>query len=111
MQRQYLARQVFGIYGRIAAAGAAGYKTVSTYAGEETLVRSTSQGARNYDRTQERQLLADIRIASRESSQTVTSLLQATDYLVDASGNREHAAKLSNLLGRVATMTHPLHPP
>lgn len=76
----------------------------ATYAGEETLVRSTSQGARNYDRTEERKLLADTRTASKESSQSVIELLKATDDLVDAGMNRQDAAKLSDIIGKVATV-------
>lgn len=104
LKRQQVMSELRGIVGGVTAAGALAVKATTTYAGEETLVRSTSQGARNYDRAEERQLLADTRTASRESSQSVTELLKATDDLVDAGWNRKDAAKLNDIIGKVATV-------
>ncbi|EDW4369657.1 phage tail tape measure protein [Salmonella enterica subsp. diarizonae] len=104
LKRQRVMSELRGIVGGVTAAGALAVKATTTYAGEETLVRSTSQGARNYDRAEERQLLADTRTASRESSQSVTELLKATDDLVDAGWNRKDAAKLNDIIGKVATV-------
>lgn len=104
LKRQQVMSELRGIVGGVTAAGALAVKATTTYAGEETLVRSTSQGARNYDRAEERQLLADTRTASRESSQSVTELLKATDDLVDAGWNRKEAAKLNDIIGKVATV-------
>ncbi|EAS8533238.1 phage tail tape measure protein [Salmonella enterica] len=104
LKRQRIVSELRGIVGGVTAAGALAVKATTTYAGEETLVRSTSQGARNYDRAEERQLLADTRTASRESSQSVTELLKATDDLVDAGWNRKDAAKLNDIIGKVATV-------
>ncbi|EOF5623380.1 phage tail tape measure protein [Salmonella enterica] len=104
LKRQQVMSELRGIVGGVTAAGALAVKATATYAGEETLVRSTSQGARNYDRAEERQLLADTRTASRESSQSVTELLKATDDLVDAGWNRKEAAKLNDIIGKVATV-------
>lgn len=104
LKRQRIVSELRGIVGGVTAAGALAVKATTTYASEETLVRSTSQGARNYDRAEERQLLADTRTASRESSQSVTELLKATDDLVDAGWNRKEAAKLNDIIGKVATV-------
>lgn len=104
LKRQQIVSELRGIVGGVTAAGALAVKATATYAGEETLVRSTSQGARNYDRTEERKLLADTRIASKESSQSVVELLKATDDLVDAGWNRKEAAKLNDIIGKVATV-------
>lgn len=104
LKRQQIMSELRGLVGGVTAAGALALKTTATYAGEETLVRSTSQGARNYDRTEERKLLADTRTASKESSQSVIELLKATDDLVDAGMNRQDAAKLSDIIGKVATV-------
>ncbi|ELE2248416.1 phage tail tape measure protein [Salmonella enterica] len=104
LKRQQIVSELRGLVGGVTAAGALALKTTATYAGEETLVRSTSQGARNYDRTEERKLLADTRTASKESSQSVIELLKATDDLVDAGWNRQDAAKLNDIIGRVATV-------
>lgn len=104
LKRQQIMSELRGLVGGVTAAGALALKTTATYAGEETLVRSTSQGARNYDRAEERKLLADTRTASKESSQSVIELLKATDDLVDAGMNRQDAAKLSDIIGRVATV-------
>lgn len=104
LKRQQVMSELRGLVGGVTAAGALAYKSTATYAGEEALVRSTSQGARNYDRAEERQLLADTRTASRESSQSVTELLKATDDLVDAGWNRKEAAKLNDIIGKVATV-------
>ncbi|EBI0307162.1 phage tail tape measure protein [Salmonella enterica] len=104
LKRQQVMSELRGLVGGVTAAGALAYKSTATYAGEEALVRSTSQGARNYDRAEERQLLADTRTASRESSQSVTELLKATDDLVDAGWNRKDAAKLNDIIGKVATV-------
>lgn len=104
LKRQQVMSELRGLVGGVTAAGALAVKATTTYAGEETLVRSTSQGARNYDRAEERQLLADTRTASRESSQSVTELLKATDDLVDAGWNRKDAAKLNDIIGKVATV-------
>lgn len=104
LKRQQVMSELRGIVGGVTAAGALAVKATTTYAGEETLVRSTSQGARNYDRAEERQLLADTRTASRESSQSVTELLKATDDLVDLSWDRKDAARLSDIIGKVATV-------
>ncbi|EBX7641396.1 phage tail tape measure protein [Salmonella enterica subsp. enterica serovar Saintpaul] len=104
LKRQQLMSELRGIVGGVTAAGALAVKATTTYAGEETLVRSTSQGARNYDRAEERQLLADTRTASRESSQSVIELLKATDDLVDLSWDRKDAARLSDIIGKVATV-------
>ncbi|EIB9400208.1 phage tail tape measure protein [Salmonella enterica] len=104
LKRQQVMSELRGLVGGVTAAGALALKATATYAGEETLVRSTSQGARNYDRAEERQLLADTRTASRESSQSVTELLKATDDLVDAGWNRKEAAKLNDIIGKVATV-------
>ncbi|EEK8237811.1 phage tail tape measure protein [Salmonella enterica] len=104
LKRQQVMSELRGIVGGVTAAGALAVKATTTYAGEETLVRSTSQGARNYDRAEERQLLADTRTASRESSQSVIELLKATDDLVDAGWNRKEAAKLNDIIGKVATV-------
>ncbi|ECO0976983.1 phage tail tape measure protein [Salmonella enterica subsp. enterica serovar Muenchen] len=104
LKRQQVMSELRGIVGGVTAAGALAVKATTTYAGEETLVRSTSQGARNYDRAEERQLLADTRTASRESSQSVIELLKATDDLVDLSWDRKDAARLSDIIGKVATV-------
>ncbi|EJF2226918.1 phage tail tape measure protein [Salmonella enterica] len=104
LKRQQVMSELRGIVGGVTAAGALALKATATYAGEETLVRSTSQGARNYDRAEERQLLADTRTASRESSQSVIELLKATDDLVDLSWDRKDAARLSDIIGKVATV-------
>lgn len=104
LKRQQVMSELRGIVGGVTAAGALAVKATATYAGEEALVRSTSQGARNYDRAEERQLLADTRTASRESSQSVIELLKATDDLVDLSWNRKDAAKLNDIIGKVATV-------
>ncbi|EIW2893192.1 phage tail tape measure protein [Salmonella enterica] len=104
LKRQQVMSELRGLVGGVTATGALALKATATYAGEETLVRSTSQGARNYDRAEERQLLADTRTASRESSQSVTELLKATDDLVDAGWNRKEAAKLNDIIGKVATV-------
>ncbi|EDW0700936.1 phage tail tape measure protein [Salmonella enterica subsp. enterica] len=104
LKRQQVMSELRGLVGGVTAAGALAVKATTTYAGEETLVRSTSQGARNYDRAEERQLLADTRTASRESSQSVTELLKATDDLVDLSWDRKDAARLSDIIGKVATV-------
>ncbi|EGY4502220.1 phage tail tape measure protein [Salmonella enterica] len=104
LKRQQVMSELRGLVGGVTAAGALAVKATTTYAGEETLVRSTSQGARNYDRAEERQLLADTRTASRESSQSVIELLKATDDLVDAGWNRKEAAKLNDIIGKVATV-------
>ncbi|EHZ6191238.1 phage tail tape measure protein [Salmonella enterica] len=104
LKRQQVMSELRGIVGGVTAAGALAVKATATYAGEESLVRSTSQGARNYDRAEERQLLADTRTASRESSQSVIELLKATDDLVDAGWNRKEAAKLNDIIGKVATV-------
>ncbi|EDW6064262.1 hypothetical protein YT14_002380 [Salmonella enterica subsp. enterica serovar Oslo] len=104
LKRQQIVSELRGLVGGVTAAGALALKTTATYAGEEALVRSTSQGARNYDRAEERQLLADTRTASKESSQSVVELLKATDDLVDAGWNRKEAAKLNDIIGKVATV-------
>lgn len=104
LKRQQIVSELRGLVGGVTAAGALALKTTATYAGEETLVRSTSQGARNYDRAEERKLLTDTRAASKESSQSVIELLKATDDLVDAGMNRQDAAKLSDIIGKVATV-------
>ncbi|EHC5871345.1 phage tail tape measure protein [Salmonella enterica subsp. enterica serovar Eastbourne] len=104
LKRQQVMSELRGLVGGVTAAGALAVKATTTYAGEETLVRSTSQGARNYDRAEERQLLADTRTASRESSQSVIELLKATDDLVDLSWDRKDAARLSDIIGKVATV-------
>ncbi|EAV0017703.1 phage tail tape measure protein [Salmonella enterica] len=104
LKRQQVMSEIRGLVGGVTAAGALAVKATTTYAGEETLVRSTSQGARNYDRAEERQLLADTRTASRESSQSVIELLKATDDLVDLSWDRKDAARLSDIIGKVATV-------
>ncbi|EJB6557416.1 phage tail tape measure protein [Salmonella enterica] len=104
LKRQQIMGELRGLVGGVTATGALALKATATYAGEETLVRSTSQGARNYDRAEERQLLADTRTASRESSQSVIELLKATDDLVDAGWNRKEAAKLNDIIGKVATV-------
>ncbi|EGA4953611.1 phage tail tape measure protein [Salmonella enterica] len=104
LKRQQVMSELRGIVGGVTAAGALAVKATATYAGEESLVRSTSQGARNYDRAEERQLLADTRTASRESSQSVIELLKATDDLVDLSWDRKDAARLSDIIGKVATV-------
>ncbi|ECB4072765.1 phage tail tape measure protein [Salmonella enterica subsp. enterica serovar Napoli] len=104
LKRQQIMSELRGLVGGVTAAGALAVKATATYAGEETLVRSTSQGARNYDRAEERKLLADTRRASKESSQSVVDLLKATDDLVDLSWNRQDAARLSDIIGKVATV-------
>ncbi|EBR3877678.1 phage tail tape measure protein [Salmonella enterica subsp. arizonae] len=104
LKRQQIMSELRGLVGGVTAAGALAVKATATYAGEETLVRSTSQGARNYDRAEERKLLADTRTASKESSQSVIELLKATDDLVDAGWNRQEAAKLNDIIGKVATV-------
>ncbi|ECD4176991.1 phage tail tape measure protein [Salmonella enterica subsp. enterica serovar Napoli] len=104
LKRQQIMSELRGLVGGVTAAGALAVKATATYAGEETLVRSTSQGARNYDRAEERKLLADTRTASKESSQSVVDLLKATDDLVDLSWNRQDAARLSDIIGKVATV-------
>lgn len=104
LKRQQVMSELRGLVGGVTAVGALAVKATTTYAGEETLVRSTSQGARNYDRAEERQLLADTRTASRESSQSVIELLKATDDLVDLSWDRKDAARLSDIIGKVATV-------
>ncbi|EAA6342492.1 phage tail tape measure protein [Salmonella enterica subsp. enterica] len=104
LKRQQIMSELRGLVGGVTAAGALAVKATATYASEETLVRSTSQGARNYDRAEERKLLADTRRASKESSQSVVDLLKATDDLVDLSWNRQDAARLSDIIGKVATV-------
>ncbi|HBB6981354.1 TPA: phage tail tape measure protein [Salmonella enterica subsp. enterica serovar Napoli] len=104
LKRQQIMSELRGLVGGVTAAGALAVKATATYASEETLVRSTSQGARNYDRAEERKLLADTRTASKESSQSVVDLLKATDDLVDLSWNRQDAARLSDIIGKVATV-------
>ncbi|EHD2117063.1 phage tail tape measure protein [Salmonella enterica] len=104
LKRQQIVSELRGIIGGATAAGALAVKATATYASEEMLVRSTSQGARNYDRAEERKLLADTRMASKASSQSVIDLLKATDDLVDAGMNRKEAAKLSDIIGKVATV-------
>ncbi|ELC8786570.1 phage tail tape measure protein [Salmonella enterica] len=104
LKRQQILSELRGLVGGATAAGALAVKATATYAGEEMLVRSTSQGARNYDRAEERKLLADTRMAAKASSQSVVDLLKATDDLVDAGWNRKEAVKLNDIIGKVATV-------
>lgn len=104
LKRQQVMSELRGLVGGVTAAGALALKTTATYAGEETLVRSTSQGSRNYSRSDEKQLLDQMRVTSRDTTQTVTELLRGVDDLVDAGWDRKAAANLTDIIGKVSTV-------
>ncbi|MBE8611531.1 phage tail tape measure protein [Morganella morganii] len=104
LKRQQIMGELRNVIAGGAAAVALGYKATATYSGEELMLRSTSQGARNYDRQAETQLLAQMRVTSRETTQTVTELLRSVDDFVDAGWDRQDAANLTQMLGKVSTL-------
>ncbi|ENC6676560.1 phage tail tape measure protein [Salmonella enterica] len=104
LKRQQVMSELRGLVGGVTAAGALAYKSTATYAGEEALVRSTSQGSRNYSRSDEKQLLDQMRVTSRQTTQTVTDLLHGVDDMVDAGWNRKAAADLTDIIGKVSTV-------
>lgn len=104
LKRQQVMSELRGLVGGVTAAGALAYKSTATYAGEEALVRSTSQGSRNYSRSDEKQLLDQMRVTSRQTTQTVTELLHGVDDMVDAGWNRKAAADLTDIIGKVSTV-------
>lgn len=104
LKRQQVMSELRGIVGGVTAAGALALKTTATYAGEEAVLRSTSQGSRNYSRSDEKQLLDQMRVTSRQTTQTVTDLLHGVDDMVDAGWNRKAAADLTDIIGKVSTV-------
>ncbi|EHJ3655085.1 phage tail tape measure protein [Salmonella enterica] len=104
LKRQQIMSELRGLVGGATAAGALAYKTTATYAGEEAMLRSTSQGSRNYSRSDEKQLLDQMRVTSRDTTQTVTELLRGVDDLVDAGWDRKAAANLTDIIGKVSTV-------
>lgn len=104
LRRQQIMSELRGLVGGVTAAGALAYKTTATYAGEEEMLRSTSQGSRNYSRSDEKQLLDQMRVTSRDTTQTVTDLLRGVDDLVDAGWDRKAAANLTDIIGKVSTV-------
>lgn len=104
LKRQQVMSELRGLVGGVTAAGALAYKSTATYAGEEAVLRSTSQGSRNYSRSDEKQLLDQMRVTSRQTTQTVTDLLHGVDDMVDAGWNRKAAADLTDIIGKVSTV-------
>lgn len=104
LKRQQVMSELRGIVGGVTAAGALALKATATYAGEEVVLRSTSQGSRNYSRSDEKQLLDQMRVTSRQTTQTVTDLLHGVDDMVDAGWNRKAAADLTDIIGKVSTV-------
>ncbi|EJU2993611.1 phage tail tape measure protein [Salmonella enterica] len=104
LKRQQVMSELRGIVGGVTAAGALALKATATYAGEEAVLRSTSQGSRNYSRSDEKQLLDQMRVTSRQTTQTVTDLLHGVDDMVDAGWNRKAAADLTDIIGKVSTV-------
>ncbi|ECD7242557.1 phage tail tape measure protein [Salmonella enterica] len=104
LKRQQMMSELRGIVGGVTAAGALTLKATATYAGEEAVLRSTSQGSRNYSRSDEKQLLDQMRVTSRQTTQTVTDLLHGVDDMVDAGWNRKAAADLTDIIGKVSTV-------
>lgn len=104
LKRQQIMSEMRGLVGGATAAGALAYKATATYAGEEAMLRSTSQGSRNYSRSDEKQLLDQMRVTSRDTTQTVTELLRGVDDLVDAGWDRKAAANLTDIIGKVSTV-------
>ncbi|EOC0700871.1 phage tail tape measure protein [Salmonella enterica subsp. enterica serovar Kokomlemle] len=104
LKRQQIMSELRGLAGGVTAAGALAVKATATYAGEETLLRSTSQGSRNYSRSDEKQLLDQMRVTSKDTTQTVTDLLRGVDDLVDAGWDRKAAANLTDIIGKVSTV-------
>lgn len=104
LKRQQIMSELRGLVGGVTAAGALAYKATATYAGEESMLRSTSQGSRNYSRSDEKQLLDQMRVTSRDTTQTVTELLRGVDDMVDAGWDRKAAANLTDIFGKVSTV-------
>ncbi|ENG9595549.1 phage tail tape measure protein [Salmonella enterica] len=104
LKRQQVMSEIRGLVGGVTAAGALALKATATYAGEEAVLRSTSQGSRNYSRSDEKQLLDQMRVTSRQTTQTVTDLLHGVDDMVDAGWNRKAAADLTDIIGKVSTV-------
>lgn len=104
LKRQQVMSELRGLVGGVTAAGALALKATATYAGEEAVLRSTSQGSRNYSRSDEKQLLDQMRVTSRQTTQTVTDLLHGVDDMVDAGWNRKAAADLTDIIGKVSTV-------
>ncbi|EHQ1843480.1 phage tail tape measure protein [Salmonella enterica] len=104
LKRQQVMSELRGIVGGVTAAGALALKTTATYAGEEAVLRSTSQGSRNYSRSDEKRLLDQMRVTSRQTTQAVTDLLHGVDDMVDAGWNRKAAADLTDIIGKVSTV-------
>lgn len=104
LKRQQIMSELRGLVGGVTAAGALAVKATATYAGEEAMLRSTSQGSRNYSRSDEKQLLDQMRVTSRDTTQTVTDLLRGVDDLVDAGWDRKAAANLTDIIGKVSTV-------
>ncbi|EIX3165001.1 phage tail tape measure protein [Salmonella enterica] len=104
LKRQQVMSELRGVVGGVTAAGVLALKATATYAGEEAVLRSTSQGSRNYSRSDEKQLLDQMRVTSRQTTQTVTDLLHGVDDMVDAGWNRKAAADLTDIIGKVSTV-------
>ncbi|HHR4769119.1 TPA: phage tail tape measure protein [Salmonella enterica] len=104
LKRQQVVSELRGLVGGVTAAGALAYKATATYSGEESVLRSTSQGSRNYSRSDEKQLLDQMRVTSRDTTQSVTELLRGVDDLVDAGWDRKAAANLTDIIGKVSTV-------
>ncbi|EHL2772162.1 phage tail tape measure protein [Salmonella enterica subsp. enterica serovar Hvittingfoss] len=104
LKRQQIMSELRGLVGGVTAAGALAVKATATYAGEEAMLRSTSQGSRNYSRSDEKLLLDQMRVTSRDTTQTVTNLLRGVDDLVDAGWDRKAAANLTDIIGKVSTV-------
>lgn len=104
LKRQQIMSELRGLVGGVTAAGALAVKATATYAGEEAMLRSTSQGSRNYSRSDEKQLLDQMRVTSRDTTQTVTELLRGVDDMVDAGWDRKAAANLTDIIGKVSTV-------
>ncbi|EEC2773315.1 hypothetical protein CDA89_05930 [Salmonella enterica] len=104
LKRQQVMSELRGLVGGVTAAGALALKATATYAGEEAVLRSTSQGSRNYSRSDEKQLLDQMHVTSRQTTQTVTDLLHGVDDMVDAGWNRKAAADLTDIIGKVSTV-------
>lgn len=104
LKRQQIMGELRGLIGGVTATGALALKATATYAGEEAVLRSTSQGSRNYSRSDEKQLLDQMRVTSKQTTQTVTDLLHGVDDMVDAGWDRKAAAKLTGVIGKVSTI-------
>ena len=104
LKRQQTMGQLRGVIGATTAAITLGYKTSAQYGAEESVLRSISQGSRNYDRGTEKQLLDQARVNSRKTSQSVTDLLSSTNDLVDAGWDVKAAANLGDIFGKVSTL-------